>query len=325
MKMQSFSDENDTRKANILQFTSTYMLLGSILATIISLDDIKLVLTFSVMILGALLSLIILHYGHIRLSSWTMLLSLLISTIIVLLIAEGVHDILMLLFPISIMAAIMMLDKYDFIVYSVIIFLSIQILFIFELLKITINPMSQYTTINDIISVGLLMFISILLAYKIGEAIRNSFTKINLSHHSLEESNSKIQNEMEERENMEIMLNIKVKDLEKSELAALNIMEDLNDTVQTLKRVKKELEFKNKELEDYTYTVSHDLKAPLVTIQGFSELLERQYGEQLDDKAKHYIDRINQGSENLAKLVSDLLELSRAGRQTKEFEYHDFN
>ena len=117
----------------------------------------------------------------------------------------------------------------------------------------------------------------------------------------------------------------KVIDLERSERAALNIMEDLNETVQTLKRVEKELEFKNKELEDYTYTVSHDLKAPLVTIQGFSELLGSQYEDQLDDKAKHYLDRINQGSENLARLVSDLLELSRAGRKTKEFECHDFN
>ena len=117
----------------------------------------------------------------------------------------------------------------------------------------------------------------------------------------------------------------KVAELEKSERAALNIMEDLNETVQALKRVEKELEFNNKELEDYTYTVSHDLKAPLVTIQGFSELLGKQYKDQLDDKAKHYLDRINQGSENLARLVSDLLELSRAGRKTKEFELHDFN
>ena len=117
----------------------------------------------------------------------------------------------------------------------------------------------------------------------------------------------------------------KVLDLEQNERAALNIMEDLNDTVHILKKVEKELEFKNQELEDYTYTVSHDLKAPLVTIQGFSELLNSQYSEKLDDKAKHYLDRIKQGSENLAKLVSDLLELSRAGRKMKEFECHDFN
>ncbi|MDO9537275.1 MAG: ATP-binding protein [Thermoplasmata archaeon] len=92
-----------------------------------------------------------------------------------------------------------------------------------------------------------------------------------------------------------------------------------------LQRTMKELEAKNKELEDYTYTVSHDLKAPLVTIQGFSDLLAQNYNDKLDEKGRHYIDRINQGSERLTNLVSSLLELSRAGRMTKPFDWHDFN
>jgi len=111
-------------------------------------------------------------------------------------------------------------------------------------------------------------------------------------------------------------------------IAAIGVFMDITNRKKmdmVLAHIMKQLESKNKELEDYTYTVSHDLKAPLVTIQGFSELLSSQYGEMLDDKAKHYLDRINQGSENLARLVSDLLELSRAGRMMKDFEYNDFN
>jgi PAS domain S-box-containing protein len=92
-----------------------------------------------------------------------------------------------------------------------------------------------------------------------------------------------------------------------------------------LSRIMSKLEMKNKELEDYTYTVSHDLKAPLVTIQGFSDLLAQNYNEKLDDKGRHYIDRINQGSERLNRLISDLLELSRAGRKLKPFQWHEFN
>ncbi len=92
-----------------------------------------------------------------------------------------------------------------------------------------------------------------------------------------------------------------------------------------LQRTMKELEAKNQELEDYTYTVSHDLKAPLVTIQGFAELLNAKYADQLDKKARHYMERITQGADNLGRLVSDLLELSRAGRKTNTFEWHDFN
>jgi PAS domain S-box-containing protein len=121
------------------------------------------------------------------------------------------------------------------------------------------------------------------------------------------------------------ILDNKVSDLERSERASLNIMEDLNETVNTLKIVERKLAEKNRELEEYTYTVSHDLKSPLVTIQGFSDLLAQNYGDKLDDKGRHYIDRINQGSDRLNRLVSDLLELSRAGRKTKAFEVHDFN
>lgn len=92
-----------------------------------------------------------------------------------------------------------------------------------------------------------------------------------------------------------------------------------------LQKTMKKLESKNKELEDYTYTVSHDLKTPLVTIQGFAELLHKKYDNKLDDKGRHYINRITQGTDSLGKLVTDLLELSRAGRKMKKFELHDFN
>ncbi len=121
------------------------------------------------------------------------------------------------------------------------------------------------------------------------------------------------------------VLDKKIKDLEKSERASLNIMEDLNETVDTLRSIEKKLASKNKELEDYTYTVSHDLKAPLVTIQGFSDMLAANYNDKLDEKGRHYIDRINQASEKLNTLISDLLELSRAGRKLKPFQWHDFN
>jgi PAS domain S-box-containing protein len=110
--------------------------------------------------------------------------------------------------------------------------------------------------------------------------------------------------------------------------ATLNFLSDITERRKmelALSRIMNRLELKNKELEDYTYTVSHDLKAPLVTIQGFSDLLRQSYGEKLDDKGRHYIDRINQGSERLNRLISDLLELSRAGRKLKPFEWHDFN
>ncbi len=327
MNISAFSDEEENRKATMLRISSITIFLGAIAGLLIFIiqNDINMILAFSFMLIGAIISLLLLRFGHIKSASWTVLLWLLASLMLVLYLADGIHDMIILLFPISIMIASMLFEKRDLIAYSLIVFLSIQIFAICELTGIINNRMSHFTTILDVISVGILMFTSIVLAYKMSESNKRSFLRANQNNISLTKINQKLQVEEEERNKAENQLKTKLNDLEKSERAALNIMEDLNETVQTLKKVEKELAFKNKELEDYTYTVSHDLKAPLVTIQGFSELLGKQYEDQLDDKAKHYLDRINQGSENLARLVSDLLELSRAGRKTKKFERHDFN
>ena len=76
----------------------------------------------------------------------------------------------------------------------------------------------------------------------------------------------------------------------------------------------KELALANKELEAFSYSVSHDLKAPLRTIEGFSLALEEDYGDQLDDTALHYLSRVRAGSNKMSQLISNLLQLSRVTR-----------
>jgi PAS domain S-box-containing protein len=82
-----------------------------------------------------------------------------------------------------------------------------------------------------------------------------------------------------------------------------------------LRKTLKELEAKSRELDDYVHMISHDLRAPLVTIQGFADLLKTKYGEELNDEANHYLDRINAGAENMKALAADILEFSRVGRE----------
>ncbi len=77
----------------------------------------------------------------------------------------------------------------------------------------------------------------------------------------------------------------------------------------------RELEAKNAELERFTYTVSHDLKSPLVTIRGFLGLLEKDIAAGDAGRVKKDVERIFAASETMRRLLDDLLELSRIGRQ----------
>ncbi len=81
-----------------------------------------------------------------------------------------------------------------------------------------------------------------------------------------------------------------------------------------------ELEAKNAELERFTYTVSHDLKSPLVTIRGFLGLLEKDIDAGDTQRMKQDIARIYSASEKMKRLLDELLELSRIGRQVNPSE-----
>jgi PAS domain S-box-containing protein len=76
-----------------------------------------------------------------------------------------------------------------------------------------------------------------------------------------------------------------------------------------------QLETANKELESFSYSVSHDLRAPLRHIGGFSKLLDEEFGPTLDPGARHYLDRIQSGTQKMGMLVDELLSLARVGRQ----------
>ncbi len=86
-----------------------------------------------------------------------------------------------------------------------------------------------------------------------------------------------------------------------------------------------ELEDANKELESFSYSVSHDLRAPLRAIDGFSQALLEEYLDKLDATGKDYLSRVRSGSQRMAELIEALLNLSRVTRAAVSRETVDLS
>ncbi len=76
-----------------------------------------------------------------------------------------------------------------------------------------------------------------------------------------------------------------------------------------------ELEAANKDLESFTYSVSHDLRAPLRAINGFAQVLAEDFGEQLAPEAKELFEEIIANAKKMGQLIDNLLDFSRLGKQ----------
>ncbi|MBI4319890.1 MAG: HAMP domain-containing protein [Chloroflexi bacterium] len=85
------------------------------------------------------------------------------------------------------------------------------------------------------------------------------------------------------------------------------------------------LEQINRELEGFSYSVSHDLRAPLRAIDGFSHALLEDYADKLDEQGKGYLDRVRAASQRMAQLIDDLLSLSRLTRSEVRREQVDLS
>jgi two-component system sensor kinase len=96
--------------------------------------------------------------------------------------------------------------------------------------------------------------------------------------------------------------------LKRAEIKIRGLNEDLQRHAQ-------ELETANKELESFSYSVSHDLRTPLRAIDGFSRILVDEYSEELDDEAKRLLNIVRKNTRKMGQLIKDVLAFSRMGRK----------
>jgi PAS domain S-box-containing protein len=136
------------------------------------------------------------------------------------------------------------------------------------------------------------------------------------SEAELQHMRSALEQQVKER-TME--LQEKIDKLKKSQRAMLYMVEDLNSMTAELKNERKKLELSNKELEAFSYSVSHDLRAPLRAINGFSRFLTEDYADKLDSEGKRFIETIRNNATKMDRLIIDLLNLSRVSRTELNF------
>ena len=108
-----------------------------------------------------------------------------------------------------------------------------------------------------------------------------------------------------------VLVSSAIRDITERKRAEAGIRQ-LNDD---LARRSAELETSNKGLEAFTYSVSHDLRAPLRAIDGFSQAIEEDYGEKLDAEGLNHLRRVRLATQRMGELIDDLLGLSRLTRQ----------
>lgn len=111
----------------------------------------------------------------------------------------------------------------------------------------------------------------------------------------------------------------KVHKLNNSEKAMLYMVEDLNNMTAELKDKHNKLTEINHDLEAFSYSVSHDLRAPLRALNGFSKILFEDYSASLDDEGKRLLQVIGYNVKKMGMLIDDLLAFSRIGRQEITF------
>src|SRR6185295_1035410 len=103
-------------------------------------------------------------------------------------------------------------------------------------------------------------------------------------------------------------------ELERANAELRSAEQEITRLNQHLERRVVQLSELNRDLDSFSHTVSHDLRAPLIRIDGFCRAIEESYQEKLDDEGRLYLARVRSSSQRMCQLIDDLLSFSRAAR-----------
>jgi two-component system sensor kinase len=142
------------------------------------------------------------------------------------------------------------------------------------------------------------------------------------AHEELEKHHDRLEKMVRERT---AELDKRVSEVEQLNRSMVNMLEDLRVSNENLEITTQRLAETNKELEAFAYSVSHDLRAPLRAINGFSQMLVEDYGDKLEPEGQRQLDIIQESGRNMGQLIDDLLTFSRLGRKGITVSHIDMN
>ena len=128
------------------------------------------------------------------------------------------------------------------------------------------------------------------------------------------ETNSELRKAQRELQDLSAELAAQSEELQLQNEELSTLAEELQKRTTELEAANRKLKFANRELESFSYSVSHDLKAPIRAIQGFSRMLLGEHAARLDEEGHRLLDVIVNNTQIMSKLIDDLLELSQVGR-----------
>lgn len=175
-----------------------------------------------------------------------------------------------------------------------------------------------YTTFAYI--VGLVLFIFIIIYWMVIALFAKPLTRLNKHIESIKQSPAEyFYNEHLSRFPLTEFNNF-MQSLQQYQLNLHNTQNNLkrlnNDLEQRVIERTSELQLKNKELESFSYSVSHDLRAPLRSIDGFTQILQEDYIDKIDDEGRNYLERVRSNTRQMGELIDDLLDLARISQLT---------
>lgn len=128
----------------------------------------------------------------------------------------------------------------------------------------------------------------------------------------LQEQNEVLEDHVAERT---AQLEERLREIERLHEEQSRLVEELESSNESLRDTAESLDKQRREIEAFNYSVSHDLRAPLRAIRGFSEILTRRYQSALDAQGQHYLKNVVEAAGNMNRLIEDLLRYARLGRR----------